>query len=380
MRIVQVTPGYPPMLGGVENSVHELVNRLKALKHEVSVITASSGRPIIEENVWRLQALLKLERSWGDLIFCPSILCALRKIPFEIVHTHTPRKLFAEFVALHKLLSHKKFPYIVSVRLLNTSLTPFLDACAGVYRKTVEKTIFKCAEKVVVQSQANKCFMMQHCGLADEKIEIIPNAVDTRLFNPDRFDMNEVREKYQIHADSIILFTGRLTTQKGLEYLFKAFALLKKEIPHLKLLIVGTGPQEGSLRHLSDILGIADQVIFLGNVPHDDMPEIYSLCDIFVLPSLSESFPNAMLEAMAMEKPAVVTRVGVIPEIIMDEQNAISIKPGDSKHLAYEIVRVLSDRSLSGHIARNGRKLVTTEFTWDYVVRRTMELYEKVLG
>ena len=380
MRILQVTPGYPPMLGGVENSVYELVNRLRSLNHEVYVVTASPGRSSVEGNVWRLPIRLKLEGSWGDLIFCPSILGALKKIPFEIVHTHTPRKLFAEFVALHKLLNRRKFPYVVSIRLLNTSLSPFLDGISRVYRKTVEKILFKHAERVVVQTKANKTFLMKNCGISTEKIEIIPNAVDARLFNPSLFDPYQAREKYRFKGDKIVLFAGRLTTQKGLEYLLRAIPLIRKEIPHVKLLIIGTGSQERSLKDLSATLGIADDVFFLGNVPHGSMPELYSLASIFVLPSLSESFPNAMLEAMAMEKPVVATRVGVIPEIIVNGETAIIVKPGETKQLADEIVRVLSDEKLLRRIAFNGRKLVTTEFTWDYVVRRTVQLYEKALS
>jgi len=192
-----------------------------------------------------------LQGSWGDLIFCPSILSALRKIPFEIVHTHTPRKLFAEFVAFHKLLSRSKFPYVVSVRLLNTSLTPLLDAFSNIYRKTVEKTLFKQAEKVVVQTKANKTFLVKDCGIEAEKIEIIPNAVDTSLFDPNLFDPYQIRKKHNVNGGKIVLFAGRLTTQKGLEYLLRAIPLIRKEIPHVKLLIIGTGPQERSLKDLS---------------------------------------------------------------------------------------------------------------------------------
>jgi len=380
MRILQVTPGYPPMLGGVENSVHELVNRLRSLNHKVYVVTASPDRPSIDGNVWRMPVRFKLERNWGDLIFCPSILSALKEIPFEIVHTHTPRKLFSEFVALHKLLTRRKFPYIVSVRLLNTSLTPFLDAFSNIYRRTVEKMLFRNAETVIVQTKANKRFLIKNCGIKAEKIEIIPNAVDSGLFDPRLFDPDRIREKYEISGDNIILFAGRLTTQKGLEYLLRAIALVKREIQHFKLLLVGKGPQENALKDLSAALGIADYVFFLGDIPHCRMPELYSLADIFVLPSLSESFPNAMLEAMAMEKPVVATRVGVIPEIIVNGESAITVKPGETRQLADEIVRVLSDEKLSKRIAFNGRKLVTTKFTWDYVVGRTVQLYEKALS
>jgi glycosyltransferase involved in cell wall biosynthesis len=240
--------------------------------------------------------------------------------------------------------------------------------------------VFEHAESVIVQTEANKAILMKNCGVEEEKIKIIPNAVDTKLFNPTQFDQRQIREKYGVGKGRVILFAGRLTTQKGLEYLLKAISLIKECSSHVKLVVVGSGPQEDSLRDLALTLGIADNVSFLGNMSHGKMPEVYSLADVFVLPSLSESFPNAMLEAMAMEKPVVATRVGVIPEIIVDGKTAVTIRPARTEQLADAIARILSDDKFSRRIAQGGLKLVTEKFTWDYVVRRTVQVYEKALN
>jgi len=179
------------MVGGVANSVHELVKRLRERGHQVSVITTGLGNYGIDGYVWRARPVLKVERDWGDLIFCPSIYRKIKKMTPDVVHTHTPRKLFAEAVTFYKLLSKQDLPYVVSIRLLNTSLTGFWRALSEVYRKLIEKVVFQQAKFVVVQTKANKEFLVQKCGIEEDKIHIIPNAVDTELFDPASFENKE---------------------------------------------------------------------------------------------------------------------------------------------------------------------------------------------
>ena len=219
LKILQVTSGYPPMLGGVENSVHEMVTRLRSLNNEVNVITAGVMGTGLKDGVWRLPVALKIERSWGDLLFCPSIFNAMSKTSFDLVHAHTPRKLFAESVALYKLFSRRKFPYIVSIRLLNTSLTGFWKGLTDAYQRLVEANVFRYAKFVVVQSEFNKKFVAHNFKIAPEKIQILPNGVDAKIFDPDRMQANNTRKKLGLEGKDVILFSGRLTGQKGVSHL-----------------------------------------------------------------------------------------------------------------------------------------------------------------
>jgi glycosyltransferase involved in cell wall biosynthesis len=382
MKILQATPGYPPLIGGVENSVHEVVKRLRALGHEVIVVT-SDEPPVgseITNHIYRVPVLLKMKGEWGDIPFCPTIFELLRKLDIDIAHTYTPRKFFAESLAIFRMLSRKKFPFIVSVRLINKSLPPFLCAISDVYRKSVERLMFKSAKKVVVQTEANKDILMKECGVRANKIEIIPNGVDTEMFNPSFVNGEHFRQKCRINEEKVVLFVGRLTSQKGLEYLMEAMPLVTREIPNVKLVIAGEGPLKNFLTELCRKLKISSNVIFLGSLLHDDMPRLFAISDVFVLPSLSESFPNALLEAMAMKKAVVVTKVGVAPEILKNRDTGVLIEPGKSDELAREIVQILSNDDLAKHIGKKARKLVQVKFSWDRVVEQTLMLYEKVLS
>lgn len=380
LKILQVTSGYPPMLGGVENSVHEMVTRLRSLNNEVNVITAGVMGTGLKDGVWRLPVALKIERSWGDLLFCPSIFNAMSKTSFDLVHAHTPRKLFAESVALYKLFSRRKFPYIVSIRLLNTSLTGFWKGLTDAYQRLVEANVFRYAKFVVVQSEFNKKFVAHNFKIAPEKIQILPNGVDAKIFDPDRMQANNTRKKLGLEGKDVILFSGRLTGQKGVFHLLRALQLVKKNMSNFVLLLAGDGPQEQMLRELSSRLGIQQDVVFLGKISHKDMPDLYSVADIFVLPSLSESFPNVMLEAMAMRKPIIITKVGVVPEILDSYKTAILVEPASPVELADAIIELETDKGLASKIGQEARALVCKKFTWERVLDQTMRMYEAALN
>jgi glycosyltransferase involved in cell wall biosynthesis len=304
----------------------------------------------------------------------------MKKTPFDLVHAHTPRKLFAEAVPLYRLLSRRKFPYIISIRLLNTSLTGLPRGLASVYQKLIERKVFQHAKYMVVQTKFNKEFVIQNFKIDPDKVHIIPNGIDSKVFNPDQIRSKEIRRKLRLKDQKVIFFSGRLTAQKGVLYLLRAIQMVIKKVPNVVLLLAGDGPQEQLLRRETGILGLKHHVIFLGKIKHIEMPELYSIADVFVLPSLSESFPNAMLEAMAMRSPMVITRVGVIPEMLENYKTAILVEPADHAELANAMIELLTDKSLAENLGSRARDLVCKKFTWELVVDKTLKLYEAALS
>ncbi|MEJ2103803.1 MAG: glycosyltransferase family 4 protein [Ignavibacteriaceae bacterium] len=378
MKILQLTPEYPPFSsGGVGNSVFEVVNQLKKLGNDVEVI-APNGYPRTNHSNSKVHHIFaaKIKRHWGELAICPTILNDIRQIDFEIAHAHTPKKYFAESIYLFNLLARKKKPYVVSIRLINQSLPPFLSSVADVYRKLVEKKIFKKASNMVVQSELHKHFLINVCGISSSKIAIIPNGVDTTFFDPNSSGHHLLNPGQN---SKTILFVGRLTSQKGLDVLLKAIAILIKRNHDLRVMVAGGGPLKSDLEHLCKTLGIQKNVVFLGPVNHSDIPKVYAMADIFVLPSISESFPNTLMEAMAMERPIVATKVGAVPEIIQDGKEALLVLPGDVEGLASSIERLVLKDDLAKNLAKNARELVKKQYTWQSVAKKTLEVYEKIL-
>lgn len=383
MKVLQLSPEYPPEIGGVASSVHEVVRRMRASGHEVTVLTADCSAARSEasyrDEATRLPVFLSLQRGWGAVKFCPTVFLKLKNTDFDIAHAHTPRKLFAESLALYKLLARRKFPYVVSVRLINRSLPAFFGAVNDVYRKTIEQLVFANAARVVVQSRLNKRVLMSKCGLDDSRIVIIPNGVDTTVFRQPR-DLGADGRQTLKSTQKTILFVGRLTSQKGLEYLLEAFARILNSVSDVRLLVVGDGPMRLRYQEMVRQLRIESQVTFVGSVPHDEIHQIYSLSDIFVLPSLSESFPNVVLEAMAMGKAVVSTKVGVIPEMLDDGETALLVSPRQTRELESAILRLLDNKRLAAELGQKARKLVEERYSWESVVALTISMYEEVLG
>jgi len=144
-------------------------------------------------------------------------------------------------------------------------------------------------------------------------------------------------------------------------------------------ILVGEGDQRRFLESLSKSLGVSKNVIFAGQVQHSEIPFFYAACDVFALPSLSEGFSNAALEAMAMGKPVVGTRVDGTLDQIEDGVNGYLVEPKNKYELADRLIRLLSDSKKREVMGREGRRIAQQEFNVTLRVSRTIEVYRSVL-
>lgn len=189
------------------------------------------------------------------------------------------------------------------------------------------------------------------------KINVINNGVDTDKFYPAAKPVKE----------PVVLCTSRLAPRKGIEYLIGAMTL----IPDAKLILAGGGQFEGKMKKLTAKLGLSRQIKFLGRIPHDRLPSIYRRAKIFVLPSLSESQSNSLLEAWACGLPLVATDTGGNSEIV-NERNGILIPPADSRTLAGAVKQSLN---------RPWPKLkMGSKFLWPEAAKKYLQLYAQIIG
>jgi glycosyltransferase involved in cell wall biosynthesis len=171
-----------------------------------------------------------------------------------------------------------------------------------------------------------------------------------------------------------VLTAARLTRQKGIEYLLQAAS----QVQGADFVIAGDGPERGELEAQAGALGVADRAIFAGH--RADMPELLSECDLFVLPSLFEGLPLAVLEAMAAGKPVVATDVGGTAEAVLNGETGLIVPPRDAGALAMAIRRVLDKPEWATAMGAAGRERARCEFSAETMVRRTTEVYEAILG
>ena len=200
---------------------------------------------------------------------------------------------------------------------------------------------------------------------------VIPMGVDASMFSPD-YKSKAIRQKYGINGP-FLLFVGRLTEKKGVEYLIKAMTLVKVEIPEAKLLIVGHGELEQQLRNQVGNLGLQEVVLFAGGLANRDLPEFYASADIFIGPSIqtadgdSEGFGLTFVEAAMCECLLIGTRTGGIEDIIQDGATGFLIKSRDATLLAEVIlyaVRNINDLEI---IKQNGKNRAIRKYDWKEV-------------
>jgi len=163
---------------------------------------------------------------------------------------------------------------------------------------------------------------------------------------------------------------------KGHTYLIMAFAQVITEIPNIRLVFLGDGELRGELSGQVKTLGLEKHVLFLGI--RNDVPEIISCSDLFVLPSINEEFGVVLLEAMAMKCPIVAANVGGVPEVVLDGETGVLVPLKDPVQLARGIIRLLKDRSLAFQMAECGYQRLKTYFDINEV-SKTEHLYKELL-
>jgi len=218
--------------------------------------------------------------------------------------------------------------------------------------------------------------LLKYCFVDEHKIHVIPNGVNLKTFDEMKCD-TAFLDKYALEKESFVLYIGRLTNRKGVHYLIKAFQNIKKEYGKLKLVIAGSGEFEPYLRKL--ILGTRD-VFFMGHVGSMMIKKLlYKNCLTVVVPSIYETFPMVVLEAMACSKPVIASNVGGIRLLIKHGKNGFLVKPKDAREIEMFIKRLYEDPNLGRRMGMFGRKLVEKEFTVDKMTNATLKVYKSLL-
>ncbi|MDD1744002.1 MAG: glycosyltransferase family 4 protein [Methanomassiliicoccales archaeon] len=243
--------------------------------------------------------------------------------------------------------------------------------------KAIEKAYLRRGRNVIFVSKFIRELYLE--SNAEPQVSgLIHNGVDHVRFSPRSIE--ECLEHFpQFEGmERPILFSGRMIALKGLNVAIEAFDQLRKETK-AHLIFAGTG-KENPWRRMLDQRDISkEDYTFLGTVPYQEMPWLYPLASAFILPSYSESFPMTILEAMACKIPVVATEVGGIPEMIENGRNGLLFRPGDSKGLSDNLLRILGDNSYASKLGENGRERICEEFTSTKMASSTAEMYRKVM-
>lgn len=244
-------------------------------------------------------------------------------------------------------------------------------------RRIVNKILLKVTDKIVAVSESIRKDIIKYDGIDSSKILVIPNGIDTERFKP-KGNFADIRKEFSIkESDIVVGFVGRVVPAKGLEYLIDALPFLKKEFKNIKLLITGEGSTMERLKKKAKENNVHDSIIFTGK--RRDIPDILSCTDIFVMPSVAEGLPNALLEAMAMGKPIVATEVGGIPEVIKNGHSGLLVPPRNPEALATAIKDLISNDQLAAKMGQVARHIVLDNFSIWSIAQKWQTLYLSIL-
>lgn len=367
MRVLLHCIYYPPEVGGLESHVAALAEGLVARGHEVRVVTSHSRPGLATEEevrgvlVRRTPLPRRSPAGWAAHAL-GSIPATLRWARWaEVLHAQA----FASVLPVGTAATLTRRPWAASFHTSHFLVLAEREFWDGLLRSFVRWPDHALAASREIALVAE--------GLArNRRVEAVTNGVETERFRPvpPAFPPAE--------GERHLLVPRRLYPKNGVEYLVRALPMICAEVPRVRALIVGDGPERGRLEALARELKVSDRIDFLGAVPHDQMPGILASGEIAIFPSLMEATSVAALEAMACEKPVLATNVGGLPEIV-DSQVGGLVPPADPEGLAKGVVALLRDPHL-GEKGRLARQRVVSQWSNARLVDRHLEIYSDLIA
>jgi glycosyltransferase involved in cell wall biosynthesis len=394
MKILMVQQNLPPyrIIGSLMHA-YLLATRLAKIGHEVHVLLENTS-PYDS-----VKAGMFGRYPWDGIVVhrCVPVISSLdmlsyiamvgryikkleKSIGFDVIHAHTA---YAGFLSYYK----PETPTVVTVhgvyaQLLNAIKMDFPYVKEPVLKKLraligaklyayLERVACRRADAIIAITPEEKRLIIENYDVSPRKICVIPNGVDP-------YELRSILERYpsKINVEfekPIVLFVGRLSSVKGLPQLLMAWRILKSRSVRGTLVIAGRVWSSSIFEYARRF---SHTVKVLQDVPREDLLTLYTKADIFVLPSLFEGLPYTLLDALALGKPAVVSSRLNFEELLGD--CVLYADPLNPKDFADKIQMLIESKELREKIGKKAEKIAQSRFSLDFIVRKTLKVYEKV--
>lgn len=362
-----------------------LLNQLLSIRQAgydvVGISSPGSEVPAIEAAGIR-HIPVPMTRSFtplADLISLFRLYRVMCRERFAIVHTHNPKPgLLGQLAAR-----------LAGVPIVVNTLHGFYfhDHMPPAWRRfyiTMEKIAAHCSSVILSQSNEDIETAVREHICPPEKIKRLGNGIDVRHFNPTALSpqgINRKRTEVGLPAAApVVGFSGRLVREKGVLELLAAARIVREHVPNVRFLFAGiidTWKADVVTPDTAREYGVDDICEFLGM--RRDMPELYALMDVFVLPSHREGFPRSPMEASAMRVPCVVTDIRGCREAVGHGRNGLLVPLGDVQALADAIIELLTDREKARRMGEEGRRMALERFDERQVFEKVKAEYARLL-
>jgi len=357
-------------VGGLENGVVNVVNNLEEESFRSTICCLKRIGSLADRICNPQVSCFCLKQKEGKRIFLPLILRKIiREQRVDIVHTHN------FYGGLYG---------IIAAKIAGGNIKIVHGEHGSLQRENrrrifLSMIIYSLSDKVVAMSRHQETFL-NAIGISSKKTLTIQNGVDLKKFNiwPISIIQKKKRELNLVNAKTVIGCIGRLSQEKGHQYLIDAMNTVCSIIPETHLVLVGDGPLSKRLKEHVSALNLTLNIHFLGN--RKDVNEIYPIFDIFALPSLSEGLSNVILEAMACHIPIIATDIRGNREILVHNETAILVPPALPSSLSEAILMLLEDPEKKDKLARAGREFVEKHFSLLRMVDNYAEMYRQLVS
>lgn len=367
-------------VGGTKRHLLDLCLNLPAERFRQYVVCSVRREERFRQDLQKFQEagidvfLLPMRREihlWEDGRCALQLRKIIQDIKPAIVHGHSSKGGFLARLASrsvrpvpHTVYNPHAFAFQMRVGPFHRWLYLKLEQWAG-----------RWTDMLVAPCESQKELALAHHIIPPERIRVIPNGIRVEQY-VQRGAPKQLRVRWGLPEEGKIVGTvAALSPQKGLEYLIRAIAAVRREHPDVHLVMAGDGPLHRTLEQLAQKLGTKEGVHFLGY--QEDIPALLGALDIFVMPSLWEGLPYALLEAGAAGLPVIATAIPGNTDIIIPEQTGLLVPPADYFALTIAIIRALTDPQMQT-MARALRERVCNEFTLERMIQGHIQLYEEL--
>ena len=410
MKICVICPeignsGGSAFIGGHVNNVVQLTKALSDRGHEITIITTPHRYPGDELNnglEWAEIYCLPMSGSYLSakygIEFALRALQKVRKLHtiknFDIIHGHSGYSMLGLITGIGGRITR-----VPSIHSIYSPIQPIISHNSVMFfsNKILSKFYLSQVNKIIAVTE-NIQHSLIMAGVPHYKIEIVPPGIDISIYNPS-ISGGDVRKYFGIGSDlPLLLYVGNLTKIKGIHIFIDALKVIVKRFPDMKLLMALNMPlskyEEEDTAGLYDTerdfeikekiksYGLNNNIIPLGIVKN--MPQVMAASDVFITPFLNTvgvvDYPTSLLEAMAVGKPVIATRVGGIPEIVKRKENGLLVEPGDVHELKNALLYILENKDEAKRMGENAAKYVAENYSVDAIVEKMERVYEEVIS
>ncbi len=383
MKILQITPYYPPSLGGIQFFVQSLSRHLECLGNDIDILTINTDQA---EAVERTPEGVLIRRCKLDLSLYRALISGgflqrlLTSDGYDIYHIHIPFHIGLEAAVIASKRNH--IPLVATHHGQGLNGSPIYTILASSYCWMCQAFSLRGVDRLIflTPSYAQSIWLPESVR---QRTRIVQTGTEVNQFSPNH-DGCQIRSRYGLDAHlPLILFIGYLglsNRYKGVDYLIKSLVKVREEVSNVKLMIVGDGNWIPQLKSLTGTLYLENNVIFTGPIDNQHLPGYYAAADVFALPSISgpENSPVVVFEAMASAKPVVASNLPGVRDIVQDGKTGLLVPPKDSDQIAQALLKFISDREFARMAGRNARKQVES-YSWHHCVQEMIAIYRELL-